>query len=242
MKLRVAFRHTVVPTLRAKLNRPKSVILLERSQSRWRNALPDEGLTLGRTISGTPFIEMLGKHCKFTPTTRVVEIGPGYGRLLRALLASGVSFSSYTGIDLSPTNVAFLTRTFGSEKVTIVNEAAGNHNLPFQFDVAYASLTFQHFYPTFQFELSRILAQAAIGGKVVFDLPERRWYYPFSEYWSKRDGNMSYIRVYTKREATTTVEAAGGQIESFDSVAMDGARDIRLVVVCGRSRSVGAEE
>lgn len=239
MKLRAAMRRVVVPTLQAKVNPRKSMDLLERSQSRWKNALPDEHLTLGRTIPGTPFIEMLAKHCSFTESTRVVEIGPGYGRLLRALLESRVSFCSYTGIDLSPTNVAYLTRTFGSAKVSIVNGSARDYLLGFPFDVAYASLTFQHFYPTFQPELQRILGQAAEGAKVVFDVPERRWYHPFAEYWSKRDGNMSYIRVYSKQEATSLVEAAGGRLEAFDSVAMQDGEDLRLVVVCGRPIRAG---
>jgi SAM-dependent methyltransferase len=232
MKLRDALGHVVVPTLQAKLNRQQSVGLLERSMTRWQNALPDVHLTMGETLSGAPFVEVLAKHYPFSESTRVLEIGPGYGRLLKALLDAGTAFGSYTGLEVSRTSVEYLSRTFGSEKVRFVNGTARDPAIRIPFDVAFASLTFQHFYPTFRGELANLFRQASDRAKVIFDVPERRWFFPFSEYWSARDGYTSFIRVYSRHDVESTVDAAGGGLECFDRVAMQGVGDLRLVAVC----------
>ncbi len=101
----------------------------ERSKSRWRQARPTDGLTWGRTVTGDAFIERVESYAAFSPETRVLEIGPGYGRLLRACLGRGTPFQSYTMVDLSEDNITYLRGEFPDPRVAaVVGDIEGVHS------------------------------------------------------------------------------------------------------------------
>lgn len=142
-------RTVVLPTLRAKLGLRRSADADDQSLARWKLTQPHDGLTLGERMSGSTFIEKVLHHSRFGDSTRVLEVGPGYGRLLQAMLENGTRFRSYVGVDISPSNVEYLTRTDGSDRFRFVEGDIESLALTDRFDVAYLSPTFQHFYPTF---------------------------------------------------------------------------------------------
>ena len=89
------------------LKAEKEQKLLNLSQARWRSDEPDAGLTWGVPMSGDAFVRVLCEHFTFDNAT-IVEIGPGYGRILEALLKRSTPFRRYIGLEISAARVARL--------------------------------------------------------------------------------------------------------------------------------------
>ena len=66
--------------------------ILEKSLERWKNCYPDRYLTWGKMITGHAFVELAQKYCNFTSAKRILELGPGYGRILASLLYKKIPF------------------------------------------------------------------------------------------------------------------------------------------------------
>lgn len=144
----------------------------QRSETRWKSAEPNASLTWGRSVTGDPFVSKLKSYCTFTPRTSIVEIGPGYGRLLKSILRLDLPFSRYVGVDLSASNCKWLEDKFGDERTSFLNADAATALLPSPFDVCISSLTLKHIYPSFGKLLLHLSTQASPGGRLVFDLLE----------------------------------------------------------------------
>jgi SAM-dependent methyltransferase len=198
----------------------------ERSKSRWRQAPPDAGLTWGDDVSGAPAVEVAQRYGVFAPDHTVLEIGPGYGRILGAALARGVEFRHYIGLDLSEDNVRHLRASFDDPRLEIrcgdVESASFNEPL----DAAYSFLTFKHIYPSFAVALKNLARQLRPGGRVVFDLIEGS-----REYFHRDE--VTFMREYTRDEAADLVAAAGLRLVAFDRVDHAPGRT-RLLVVAER--------
>ncbi|MBV9837653.1 MAG: class I SAM-dependent methyltransferase [Solirubrobacterales bacterium] len=197
----------------------------ERSRSRWRSARPEVGLTWGVQLSGHPFIDKLAEHAELTDATRLLEIGPGYGRLLSAYLEQGRPFASYTGLDLSEHNVRHLSERFPDPRISFLQGEAGSATIP-PFDVAMSSLTFKHFYPTFEAALKNSASSLGDGGRVIFDLLEgKRTYFEHDD--------ATYVHCYEPPDVEEIVARAGLRVLAFDHVE-HGPNRTRLLVVAGR--------
>ena len=162
----------------------------ERSRERWRNARPDGGLTWGHELSGEAFIAKAAEYDAFGPATRILEVGPGYGRLLEACLDRGVEFGEYLGVDISPNNVEHLRRHFTDPRVNFVVADAEEMTLEKGYDLLLSSLVFKHLYPSFEPVLRNCAAQLNSGALTCFDLIEG------SHSLFDTDG-VTYIRCYT---------------------------------------------
>lgn len=224
-------RKLVLPTLASKV-RPSAYDRSRRlAIARWQMSEPIAGLTLGAELSGAPFVERLLKYAHFGDQTRVLEIGPGYGRLLKTLLEREVKFQSYLGLDLSPRNVELLNSHYGTPRIRFRVADVESVLLDEPVDVFYASLTFQHFYPTFAPHLKNLLRQSRPGAVGVFDLLERRWYHPFSSYFERVGDNLTdFVRVYRRAAVEKLVSQAGGRVVGFDTVPLKAKRDNLLVI------------
>jgi SAM-dependent methyltransferase len=197
----------------------------ERSKSRWRQARPELDLTWGEALSGQPFVAKVAEHAKLTEDTQILEIGPGYGRLLTALLEAGVPFAGYTGLDLSEFNVGHLRQKFVDPRVSFTQGDVGSATIP-PFDVGYSSLTFKHFYPTFEAALVNCAESMSEHGRIVFDLIEgTRAYFEHDD--------TTYVKCYQRPEVEAIVAAAGMRVLAFDQVH-HGPKATRLLVVAGR--------
>jgi len=194
-----------------------------RSRERWRAARPDVDLTWGGEISGEPFISASAHHGGFGVGRTIVEIGPGYGRLLSAAIELGVEYGSWVGVDLSATNVAHLANRFPQEQTQFIEGDVESFDLGRPIDTVISSLTFKHLYPSFQVALGNLSRQLAAGGLVIFDLIEGHGGH-------FEDDGVTYIRAYAREEIDRLVMAEGLERVAFDQV-QHHPRMARLLVV-----------
>src|SRR2546427_9443835 len=104
--------------------------LWSRSRIRWQETRPDPDLTWGHDRSGDSFVRAAQEWHAFGPDRSVLEVGPGYGRILRSCIALGVPFKSYCGLDISAANVSYLQQRFGRHTVSFVNGDVETTTLP----------------------------------------------------------------------------------------------------------------
>ncbi len=195
----------------------------ERSKRRWREAPPDPGLTWGVEVSGEPAVDAAQRFGVFGPDQTVLEVGPGYGRILDAALGRGVEFRRYIGLDLSEDNVAHLRARFDDPRIEIVHGDVETFALDEPLDAAISFLTFKHIYPSFQAALENLGRQLRPGGQVVFDLIEggREYFH--------RD-QVTFMREYTRDEVAELVAGASLELAALDRVEHAPGRERMLVV------------
>jgi SAM-dependent methyltransferase len=201
-----------------------------RATSRWRASQPDERLTWGKPVSGTAFVRAADGYAAFGPDRAVLEIGPGYGRLVEAALEEGLPFRRWLGVDLSEETVSRFNDRFDDHPVSAVVADVASLSLDDRFDTMLSSLTFKHIYPTFERALDVITGHLQPGGLAIFDLMEgeRRFF--------ERHDQRTYIRQYTRAEATELVGNAGLALVALDTVEHDDdPRHHRLLVVARKS-------
>ena len=199
----------------------------ERSRARWRAAEPTPNLTWDVELTGDAFIDRAEHHGAFGEGRHVVEVGPGYGRLLGTTLERGLAFARYTGVDLSAENVAHLQQKFPDERVSFVLADVEEVRFEAPVDAVLSSLTFKHLFPSFEKALANLSSQMAGGGIVLFDLIEgsRRLF--------EEDG-VTYIRAYERPEVEAMLAACGLEVVAFEEVRHHPSL-ARLLVV-GRKR------
>ena len=197
--------------------------LWETSRARWKDANPDKALTWGRAVSGDAFIDKVGAHGGFERIPTVLELGPGYGRLPRAILAKSIGFSRYLGIDISETNVKYLRQEFPSNKMQFIRADAETCSLDITFDTFIASLVMKHLFPTFEACLGNLARFANPGGRFFFDLLEgdRQFF---------EDDGVTFIHYYTKEGVQGILRKIGLDLAAFDLVEHD-PEHVRLLVV-----------
>lgn len=205
----------------------------ERSKARWREAPPGPGLTWGVQVSGDPAAEAAQRHGVFGSGRTVLEVGPGYGRVLEAALARGVEFGRYIGLDLSEENVRHLRERFADPRIEIVHGDVESFALGEPIDAALSFLTFKHLYPSCQVAVENLGRQLRPGGLVVFDLIEG------SREYFHRD-RATFMREYTRAEAEQIVRAAALELVAIDRIEHAPAR-VRMLVVARRPLTTGRD-
>lgn len=184
----------------------KERTLLGLSQERWRADEPDAGLTWGVFLSGEEFVRVLCEHFKFEEGSTIVEIGPGYGRILDALLKRSVPFHRYIGLEISGARVARLRERFQSPRIEFRKaNVLGDIHLNALADLTFSSAVFEHLYPDFQRALQNIARFTRPGGMVVIDLirddidPDKcaAWF-----------DNETYMRMYSRNELNALFESS----------------------------------
>jgi SAM-dependent methyltransferase len=203
----------------------------ERSKARWREARPDPGLTWGEAVSGEPAVEAADRHGVFGAEKTVLEVGPGYGRVLGAALRRGVEFRRYIGLDLSDGNVRHLREEFDDPRVEIVHGDAESVVLDEPVDGVLSFLTFKHIYPSFSPALANLGRQLRPGGRIVFDLIEG------SREYFHRD-QVTFMREYTRAEVSEIVRGASLELVAIDRVEHAPGRS-RMLVVAAKPRPAG---
>jgi SAM-dependent methyltransferase len=197
--------------------------LRERSKLRWRTAPPGPGLTWGTELSGDPVVEAAEARGVFGRGRTVLEVGPGYGRVLRSCLARGVDFERYIGLDVSEQNVRHLRRAFADPRIEILHGDAESAALAAPVDAVLSFLTFKHLYPSFQGALENLGPQVRAGGIVMFDLIEgARTYF-------HRD-RATFIREYTRPEVGEILGRTSLDLVEFDEIEHAPGRTRMLVV------------
>jgi SAM-dependent methyltransferase len=206
---------------------PNSRELWERSRTRWRAAQPVNHLTWARDLNGDAFVSRMESYDVFNPTASLLEIGPGYGRLLKSIISRQLSFSSYLGVDISPHNIDYLNRTFAALNVEFKQGDIEKTTLAKEFDVVFSSLTFKHLFPTFEAVLANVTRELAPRGWVFFDLIEG------SGHHFENDG-VTFLRHYPKTEVLEILARCGLQLAAWDEV-LHTPEHKRLLVVARKS-------
>lgn len=201
----------------------------ERSRVRWRNAAPVGHLTWGKEIGGEHFISKMNQHGAFSPGQALLEIGPGYGRLLKSILQAEAPFQTYLGVDLSAQNIEFLSETFSDERIAFQHGDIETGTFNQKFDVVFSSLTFKHLYPSFERVLQNVSHALNPGALVFFDLLEGS-----GEHF-EHDG-LTYLRHYTKEEVSGILNRCGLRLFAWDEVAHTPEQK-RLLVVATKDSS-----
>jgi SAM-dependent methyltransferase len=222
MAQRFAGRRIIEPTDEDPISRA-------RARGRWTQAEPDVHLTWGVELSGQGFVTKLTEYASFTPESRLVEVGPGYGRLLTSILEMGLPFASYTGIDVSAHNIDHLEGHFDDERLDFVLGDVEATPVP-EFDLAFSSLTLKHIYPDFAAAAQNIARSAAPEARFVFDVIEGSTsFFEFDE--------ETFVRRYEREQIGDLLLRAGMEVSAWDVVRHDA--DVlhdRLLVV---ARPVG---
>ena len=201
-----------------------------RVQARWGSARPTVScLTWGREIVGDNFIEKAAEYGVFGEGRTVLEVGAGYGRLLEAAIRLEMPFARYVALDISEQNVLHLQERFPDEAIQIVHGPVESVRLDEPVDGVISSLTFKHFYPSFEPALQNLEPQLAPGAIVVFDLIEKQVEGELN-YW-ERSG--TYTCRYTRAEVEAHLTAAKLEVLAFDQVTHVPGRS-RLLVVAGK--------
>lgn len=129
-----------------------------KSKIRWQGDEEDRHLTWGVIMSGKQFVDVMKKHGKPRGFDKILEIGPGYGRLLDELLRRTASFKDYVGYDLSEARVKRLNKkyVYAAQPCEFhtgdITEVAVNG----EYSVVICSSTFEHFWPDFRTALKNL--------------------------------------------------------------------------------------
>jgi SAM-dependent methyltransferase len=193
----------------------------DRAQATWRAALPNTDLTWGRSVAGDAFVAKALEHGAFGEGKTILEIGPGYGRLLDAAARRRVPFDRWVGVDLAERNVAHLRQRFPEQR--FIHADAESVDLDAPVDAVVSSLTFKHVHPSFEPLLHNVAGSLNPDGVVVVDLIEghRRYFH----------GGTTYIRWYTRDEIAGIFGRSGLTVD-FDEVEHDP--DHRRLLAIGR--------
>jgi SAM-dependent methyltransferase len=205
--------------------------LEERARERWQSAPPDTELTWGRRPSGWPFVRKAQSYRPITKEVRVLEVGPGYGRLVQSAVEHELPFQSWTGVDISEQNVHYLSGKFAADRFRWLHGNIETIALEGQFDLCVSSLTLQHIFPTLERAARNIAPHLADGGCLFFDCREGP--HGFFE----NDG-VTWIRQYTRDELPAMLEQSGYTNVRFDAVR-HALGYSRLCVIATRSGGPG---
>jgi SAM-dependent methyltransferase len=214
------------------MSQDRNTDLLELSKRRWRGQEPDAGLTWGKIMIGDPFVDFLLSHAAPNETSRLAEVGPGYGRVLRTLIQRNIPFARYVGLELSAARAADLTQRFQDPRVTFLEADVLDSIELDPVDVSFGSAVFEHFYPDFGTALRTISGFMRTGGALVFDLIHHDDALQSAAAWFDE---VTYMRIYSRAELETLLSENGFRFDavgkiSFGKDVID--REIVRTAVC----------
>jgi SAM-dependent methyltransferase len=200
----------------------------ERSRILWRQAAPaPEWCTWGMEVSGEAFVTLANTYGAFAPEKAILEVGPGYARLLRECIRQALPFKRYVAVDISPLNVEYLTKEFDRPDVQGILADIETVSLDERFDTVLSSLTFKHLYPSFEAALRNVAEHLNPEALVIFDLIEGQG----SEFpQAEQIGRIAYNRAYSRAEVEEILDRVTLELVGFDEVRHT-EEQVRLLVV-----------
>lgn len=102
----------------------------------------------------------------------MLEIGPGYGRLLQGLQKQSIDIASYVGVDLSQARIERLNQDFGNSSIQFLAGDARSVDLSAyeRFNLLISSSTFEHISPDFGTALQHLSHFLEDGAIAILDL------------------------------------------------------------------------
>ena len=207
--------------------------LLRYSQDRWKGDQSDSGLTWGREMDGASLWDIYSAARRFSVTDHILEIGPGYGRLLKTAIERKVNFASFTGLELSEARVSRLNSQFGSGKIKFITGDVNNWSGERLFDVIICSSTFEHLYPDCSNALNNLASQLAPNGTVFIDfmLANRST--------TVFEASGTFVRSYGEEELRALLEEANLSVEALQECVLGEGVDgpVSRSVITARGRA-----
>ena len=198
------------------IEEPNEEEIRSRVHERWEIARPTPNcLTWNVDLKGDNFIRKAEEYGVFGEGRTVLEIGPGYGRLLEAAVRLEMPFKRYLGVDISEKNVQHLQEKFPDEAIRIVHGPIEFAQLGEPVDSVVSSATLKHLYPSFEAAFQNLEPQLAPGAVMVFDLIEKHVEGKL-KYWEP-DGR--YTCRYTRSEIEALLERCSLELQGFDHVS-----------------------
>ena len=179
------------------------------AEARWKGDESDASLTWGRIMTGDSFIDQVQNFLTFTGQERILEIGPGYGRLLKTLLQRGHPFEEYIGLDLSPPRIAKLTTQFGAHNIKFIVGNCDSYEPDESFDLVLSSSTFEHIFPSAQNALCNISTALKSKGTVFIDFISADERLGTSRAYFEKATGGAFIRIYSREEIGAMFTVAG---------------------------------
>jgi SAM-dependent methyltransferase len=173
-------------------------------------------------VGGESLVRKIQAYGGFGREKSILELGPGYGRLLRACLDSNLPFRDYVGVDISPLTLEHLRSVFPLPNISFVQGDIEKISFNRSFDLFLSSLTLKHLFPTFEKALRNVSKALRREALVVFDLIEGEG--------SNWEADNAYVRCYTEVEVRKILRRAKLKLVAFDTVAHD-PEHVRLLVV-----------
>ena len=192
-------------------------------------------------MTGDSLWSLYEKYQPFAPNVKILEIGPGYGRLLKTALKRKIPFESYTALELSEARVDRLRLEFDLSKIRIIQGNIDTWKHPCTFDVVICSSTFEHLFPNCRQALTTVYHHLAPTGVVFIDfIGNLQWKVFRNLTWKfvYFEPNGTYVRVYPKEELAKLFAEHGFMVRAIDTCVLGKGRRgpvSRLVVVAARA-------
>jgi SAM-dependent methyltransferase len=201
------------------------------AKRRWEADEVAPGLTWGRLMTGDSLWDLYQKRREFSTTDRILEVGPGYGRLLKTALNRNIPFASYTGVELSAARVKKLTEEYGAETIRFYQADIERWNGKLRFDAAISSATFEHLYPDCKLALQNIYNLLLPNGHALIDFISA----DYNQSGFEEDG--TYVRIYSHEELLNLFRRLFNDVAVETCTLGEGAQGPveRLVVMAQRS-------
>jgi ubiquinone/menaquinone biosynthesis C-methylase UbiE len=209
---------------------------LNRSKERWRGDEPDAGLTWGVRMEGDEFVRFVRSHARLDEQSTIVEVGPGYGRILGAMLKERIPFRRYVGLEISASRVERLRQQFADPRIEF-READVLQPLDLggaPADLTFSSAVFEHLYPDFGAALRTIASFTKVGGSVALDFVRDDDYLEKSAAWFEKE--TTYIRVYAISELEELFRKNGFEVAQIGRISFGQdieQREIARTIVLG---------
>jgi len=212
--------------------------------NRWKSSKPDVGLTWGKQVTGDAFLEIGQKYLNFSPEKSILELGPGYGRILSSIISKKIPFKNYVGLDISENNISSLREKFNQPNISFLQAEFSSIQLKNKFDYILSSLTLKHQYPTFLNAIKNLSKFLNKGGRFFFDLRVNRnilneinidQLEEFGPQMNSLEGDGVFVGYYSEKEASLLIEKASLKLIATDYVTHSPDMDSRLVVVAEKN-------
>lgn len=167
-------------------------------EGRWRRDEPADSLTWGRLMTGDTFIDFMERNgLHLDNPTAYLEVGPGYGRILRTLRERWAMVRKYSGIELSEARVTQLSTEYPRPRFRFYAGSAETLKGTSDHDVLFCSSTFEHLYPDFTAALRNLRGWMKPRGRVFVDFVCADCRMQTS---SAGFGNGAFVRTYSLDE------------------------------------------
>lgn len=137
--------------------------------ARWRGLAADADLTWGTLLEGRSFWS--ATQFDTSRLNNILEIGPGYGRLLTGLRSSNCK-ARYLGLDISPRRVAYLSKLYADTNTIFTSGDCRTVELPETYDAVVSSATMPHIREHFGHMLENIVPYLRPQAQIALDFVE----------------------------------------------------------------------